>query len=202
MVRGRVGRKRDARYGDHDDEVPRAPRLEVAHRAEDRERGDGDELGPEREGLEVPRKLGQAMAPSDDVHLVERRPVRERERADQGLIPASEPRRVVRGEGAGEGRRVREGVGEEGEAMSLGGVEQEVKVGADLQPEAEEERVDERVDHFYGAAEHVLRGQLERAAHWKRTSQARGRKGWGEIGHLRMRYPGRIQMIPADEMAV
>lgn len=164
MVRGRVGGERDARDDDHDDEVPGAPRLEIAHRAEDREGGDGDELRPEREGLQVPRELRQAMAPSDNVHLVKRGPVRERKGANQRLTPA-ETRRVVRGEGAREGRCMRQRIREKGEAMSLGRVEQEVEVGADLQPEAEKERIDQRVDHFDGAAEHVLRGQLERAAH-------------------------------------
>ena len=49
--------------------------------------------------------------------------------------------------------------------MAFGGVEQKVKVRADLQPEAEEERIDQGVDHFYRSAEHILRGQLERAAY-------------------------------------
>ena len=62
--------------------------------------------------------------------------------------------------------RVREGE----QAMSFGGVEQKVKVRADLQPEAKEQRIDQGVDHFYRSAEHILRGQLERAAHWKNVS--------------------------------
>ena len=44
--------------------------------------------------------------------------------------------------------------------MSFGGVEQEVKVGANLETETEEKRIDQGVDHFYRASEHVLRGQL------------------------------------------
>ena len=69
MVRSFVRGERDARDDDHDDEIPGAPRLEISHRTEHRERGDGDELGPEWERLQVPRELGQAMAPPDDMHL-------------------------------------------------------------------------------------------------------------------------------------
>ena len=164
MVRGFVRGEGDARDDDHDDEVPGAPWLEVSHRTEHRERGDGDELGPEWERMEVQRELGHSMASLDDVHLAQRRPIRESEGAEQGLT-FCETRRVIREEGSGEGGGVRERVGEGGQAMSFGGVEQKVKVGADLQPEAEEERIDQGVDHFYGSGEHILRGQLERAAH-------------------------------------
>ena len=69
MVRSFVRGERDARNDDHDDEIPGAPRLEIPHRTKHRERGDGDELGPEWERLQVPRELGQAMAPPDDMHL-------------------------------------------------------------------------------------------------------------------------------------
>ena len=44
--------------------------------------------------------------------------------------------------------------------MSFGGVEQEVKVGADLQSKTEEQRVDQGVDHFHGSTEHILRGKF------------------------------------------
>ena len=164
MVRGLVRGKRDARDDDHDDEVPGAPWLEITHRTEDREGGDGNELGPERERLQVPWELGHAMASPDDIHLVQRRPIREREGTEQRLT-FSETRRVVRDKDAREGHGMRERVREGGEAMSFGRVKQEVEVGADLQPEAEEQRIDQGVDHFYRAAEHILGGQLERAAH-------------------------------------
>lgn len=85
MVRGFVRSERDARDGDHDDEVPGAPWLEIPHRTEHRERWDGDELGPEWERLQEPRKLGQAMASLDDMHLAQRRPICESEGAKERL---------------------------------------------------------------------------------------------------------------------
>ena len=56
---------------------------------------------------------------------------------------------------------------EKGEAMSFGGVKQEVEVRANLETETEEQRIDQGVDHFYRASEHILRGQLQGTAHWK-----------------------------------
>lgn len=137
MVGGLVRGKRDARDDDHDDEVPGAPWLEITHRTEDREGGDGNELGPERERLQVPWEFGHAMASPDDIHLVQRRPIRKREGTKQRLT-FSETRRVVRHKEAREGHGMRERVCEGREAMSFGRVEQEVEVGADLQPKSEE----------------------------------------------------------------
>ena len=47
--------------------------------------------------------------------------------------------------------------------MSFRGVEQEEEIRVNLQTEAEEERIYQRVDHLDRATEHIFRSQLEGA---------------------------------------
>ena len=56
--------------------------------------------------------------------------------------------------------------------MSFRRLEQEEEVGANLQTEAEEERVYQRVDHLYRATEHIFRSQLEGATDCEKMLQS------------------------------
>ena len=71
-----------------------------------------------------------------------------------------EARQVSRDKAARKYGGMRQGVHEGGEAMSFRGVIQEIEVRANLEAETEELCIDQSVDPFYIATEHIIRGQL------------------------------------------
>ena len=71
-----------------------------------------------------------------------------------------EARQVSRDKAARKDGGMRQGVHKEGEAMSFREVIQEVEVRANLEAETEEMCIDQSVDPFYIATEHIIRGQL------------------------------------------
>ena len=56
--------------------------------------------------------------------------------------------------------------------MSFRGAEQEEEIRANLQTEAEEERIYQRVDHLDRATEHTFRSQLEGATDCEKMSRS------------------------------